>query len=66
MYVLASPSPGLVVFDAAGKQVLSIAELQPVRIGDEVTHEWHYDSQVHSVTLTVPDAVKNWTVHITQ
>src|SRR3989454_12629583 len=29
LYVLASPSPGLVVFDAAGKQVLSIAELAP-------------------------------------
>jgi hypothetical protein len=27
LYVLASPSPGLVVFDAAGKQVLSIGEL---------------------------------------
>jgi alpha-glucosidase len=37
-----------------------------VRIGDEVTHVWHYDSQVHSVTLTVPDAVKNWTVRVTQ
>src|SRR5258705_346334 len=29
LYVLASPSPGLVVFDAAGQQVLSIAELAP-------------------------------------
>jgi hypothetical protein len=29
LYVLASPSPGLVVFDAAGKQVLSIGELAP-------------------------------------
>jgi hypothetical protein len=27
LYVLGSPSPGLVVFDAAGKQVLSISEL---------------------------------------
>src|SRR5260370_2747963 len=27
LYVLASPSPGLVVFDAQGKQVLSIGEL---------------------------------------
>jgi len=27
LYVLASPSPGLLVFDAAGKQVLSIPEL---------------------------------------
>jgi hypothetical protein len=28
LYVLASPSPGLLVFDAQGKQVLSISELQ--------------------------------------
>src|SRR3979490_2385737 len=27
MYILASPSPGLLVFDAQGKQVLSIGEL---------------------------------------
>src|SRR2546422_10314333 len=27
LYVLASPSPGLLVFDAQGKQVLSIGEL---------------------------------------
>jgi hypothetical protein len=29
LYVLASPSPGLVVFDAADKQVLTISELAP-------------------------------------
>lgn len=29
IYVLASPSPGLLVFDASGKQVLTISELQP-------------------------------------
>src|SRR6266850_1433477 len=29
LYILASPSPGLVVFDAAGQQVLNIAELAP-------------------------------------
>jgi hypothetical protein len=29
LYILASPSPGLVVFDAAEKQVLSIGELVP-------------------------------------
>src|SRR5713226_4280659 len=27
LYILASPSPGLVVFDAQGKQVLSIGDL---------------------------------------
>ena len=34
-----------------------------VRIGDEVIHEWRYDSRVHAVTLIVPDAAKNWSVH---
>jgi len=33
-----------------------------VRIGDEVIHEWRYDGLAHSVTLTVPDAGKNWSV----
>jgi hypothetical protein len=33
LYVLASPSPGLVVFDAAGKQVLSIGEFSPSSAG---------------------------------
>ena len=35
-----------------------------VRIGADVNHEWRYDSQTHSVTLTVPDAVNNWTVRV--
>jgi alpha-glucosidase len=35
-----------------------------VRIGADVNHEWHYDSQIHSVTLTVPNAVNNWTVRV--
>jgi hypothetical protein len=33
LYVLASPSPGLLVFDAAGKQVLSINELPAAGTG---------------------------------
>jgi alpha-glucosidase len=37
-----------------------------VRIGDELSREWRYDPQAHSVTLTVPDAVKNWTVRLMQ
>ncbi len=35
-----------------------------VRIGADVTREWHYDSQTRSITLTVPDAVNNWTVRV--
>jgi alpha-glucosidase len=35
-----------------------------VRIGDQVIHEWRYDAQSRSVTLTVADAVTNWNVHV--
>jgi len=35
-----------------------------VRIGDEVIHEWRYDSLAHAVMLTVPDAAKNWSVRL--
>jgi len=35
-----------------------------VRIGDQVTREWRYDGLAHSVTLTVPDAARNWTVRL--
>jgi len=36
-----------------------------VRVGDGVIHDWHYDGQAHAVTLTVSDAVKNWSVRLT-
>jgi len=36
-----------------------------VRVGDGVIHDWQYDGQAHAVTLTVPDAVKNWSVRLT-
>jgi alpha-glucosidase len=39
-------------------------EPKEVRIGDQVSHEWRYDSQLHSVTLTVPDALKNWSIRL--
>jgi hypothetical protein len=35
-----------------------------VRIGDVVVHEWSYDGLAHTVTLTVPDAMKDWSVHL--
>jgi hypothetical protein len=35
-----------------------------VRIGDNVIREWHYDSGSHAVTLIVPDAAKNWSIHL--
>jgi alpha-glucosidase len=35
-----------------------------VRIGDQTMHEWSYDSHAHAVTLTVPDALKNWSLRL--
>lgn len=35
-----------------------------VHIGNQPVNDWRYDSQTHSVTLTVPDALRDWTVRI--
>src|SRR6202162_3239153 len=35
-----------------------------VRIGNQVTSDFRYDNQLHAVTVTVPDAVKEWSVHL--
>jgi alpha-glucosidase len=42
----------------------AVATPKEVRIGDQVIHEWRYDGLAHDVTLTVPDAAKNWTVRL--
>lgn len=39
-------------------------EPKEVHIGDQVTHDWRYDAQAHCITLTVPDALKNWNVRL--
>jgi alpha-glucosidase len=36
-----------------------------VRIGEEIIRDWRYDSVSHAVTLTVPEALKNWSVRLT-
>jgi alpha-glucosidase len=36
-----------------------------IRIGDQVIQGWSFDRQAHTITLTVPDAVKNWSVRLT-
>ncbi len=36
-----------------------------VRIGDRVIQDWRFDSQAHTVTVTVPEAMKNWSVRLT-
>jgi hypothetical protein len=35
-----------------------------VRMGEQVIHDWRYDSLAHTVTLIVPDALKNWSVRL--
>jgi alpha-glucosidase len=35
-----------------------------VKIGGNETHAWSFDEKMHSVTLTVNDALKDWTVEI--
>ena len=35
-----------------------------VRIGEQLIRDWRYDAQAHSITLTVPDALKNWNVRL--
>ena len=40
------------------------AEPKEVRVGDQATRDWHYDGKLHAVTLTVPDALKSWTIHV--
>jgi alpha-glucosidase len=35
-----------------------------VRIGERTIQDWRYDSLAHTVTLTVPDALKNWNIRL--
>jgi alpha-glucosidase len=35
-----------------------------VRIGEQTINDWRHDSLAHTVTLTVPDALKNWSVRL--
>jgi alpha-glucosidase len=40
------------------------SEPKEVHVGDHVIHDWRFDAQTHCVTLTVPDALKNWNVRL--
>jgi alpha-glucosidase len=35
-----------------------------VRIGDQAIRDWRFDSSAHTVTLTVPAALSNWSVEL--
>ena len=40
------------------------AEPKEVRVGDQTIRDWHYDAKLHAVTLTAPDALKSWPIHV--
>jgi alpha-glucosidase len=50
-------STALTVYGAA-------AAPKEVRIGDRAIQDWHFDAQAHTITLTVPDALKNWSIRV--
>ena len=41
------------------------AEPKELRIGQQTTHDWHYNPKSHSVSTTVPNAQQNWTIQLT-
>jgi alpha-glucosidase len=43
----------------------AVTEPKEVRLGEQILHEWRYDSAAHAVTVMVPDAVKDWNVQLT-
>jgi alpha-glucosidase len=40
------------------------AEPKEVHIGNQLNHDWRFDPKAHCVTLTIPDSLKNWNVHL--
>jgi len=50
-------SPALTVCGAAGTP-------KEVRINDRPVQDWRFDGQAHTVALTVPEGVNNWSVRI--
>jgi len=42
--------------------IYGAAAPKEVRIGEQTIHNWRYDSSSHTITFTVPDALKNWSV----
>jgi len=52
-------------WEGAELTIYGAALPKEIRVGDAVVREWHYDNQNQTVTVTVPDAVRNWTVKLT-
>jgi alpha-glucosidase len=38
------------------------ASPKEVRLGEQTFKEWRFDNRAHTVTLTIPDALRNWTL----
>jgi alpha-glucosidase len=52
-------------WNSAQLQIYGAAtEPKEVHIGDQLTREWRFDNKAHCITLTVPDALKNWNVRL--
>lgn len=41
------------------------AQPKEVRLSDHAVQQWHYDAGTHSVTVTVPEATRNWAIQLT-
>jgi alpha-glucosidase len=41
------------------------AKPKELHLGDRAIQNWHYDASTHSVTFSVPEAAKNWTLQLT-
>jgi alpha-glucosidase len=39
-------------------------EPKELRRGQQTTRDWQYDAKSHSVTVTIPEALENWTVQL--
>jgi hypothetical protein len=44
--------------------IYGVVAPKEVHIGERSIHEWRYDDRARAVTLTVPDALKNWSVRL--
>jgi alpha-glucosidase len=51
-------------WNATQVTIFGSSKPKEVGIGEHLSRDWNYDAASHAVTLTVPDAVKNWTVHL--
>jgi alpha-glucosidase len=52
-------------WNSAELTIYGAALPKEIRLGNAIVHEWRYDSQTPAVIVTVPDAVKDWTVQLT-